>query len=514
MRVLNQKIHTGLFTVLYILWSLLVLVCTSNVTLNSLVIYKFIFLLAIYFAARCLSSPKTVFTILMFLGLVQAMVAIAQLSGIIKSNHSIFQITGLMGNPGQLGGFQAVSLVSSITLLVQMDFKPGRRSLVAVACLVILFSLIIADSRAGWVAAALGIAVLFSRQIVDFARRRKWMVAVLLAITAIFAIGLYYYRPSSADARLLIWRISASMAGDIPWVGFGYGGFVRHYMLYQARYFEHASSPLATVADNVSYPYNEFLQIAVEQGLVGLALFIAVIVTTIRATEDRRLTAPLVAFLFFSCFSYPLSKLELAFLLPLLFGCLHGMSDSHKRIRIPIGLVSFMLVIFASGIMIVQKSHYNETLAGVYRENGYCENLTRIHSYARNNIHDIETNSRYASALNELPELVTSESIASLLPNCENLCTIAEFHIRKKDYRSAETALQTAALMVPTRLKPHYLLWRLYRKTGNEESAEEVGKHVLSMHLKTENTYTLRVKQEIRESMKKTITTHSHETLY
>ena len=161
-----------------------------------------------------------------------------------------------------------------------------------------------------------------------------------------------------------------------------------------------------------------------------------------------------------------------------------------------------MLVIFASGIMIVQKSHYNETLAGVYRENGYCENLTRIHSYARNNIHDIETNSRYASALNEFPELVTSESIASLLPNCENLCTIAEFHIRKKDYRSAETALQTAALMVPTRLKPHYLLWRVYRETGNKESAEEVGKHILSMHLKTENTYTLRVKREIRELMK------------
>lgn len=51
-------------------------------------------------------------------GVVQAIYAIGQQAGYIASNHHLFPITGLMGNPGQMGGFQAVAFLSAALLAV------------------------------------------------------------------------------------------------------------------------------------------------------------------------------------------------------------------------------------------------------------------------------------------------------------------------------------------------------------------------------------------------------------
>lgn len=49
--------------------------------------------------------------------------------------------------------------------------------------------------------------------------------------------------------------------------------FQAKYMDYQAKYFErNPNSEFINLADNVKYPFNEFIKIAVEFGLVGLIL--------------------------------------------------------------------------------------------------------------------------------------------------------------------------------------------------------------------------------------------------
>ncbi|MCD8187010.1 MAG: O-antigen ligase family protein, partial [Rikenellaceae bacterium] len=66
----------------------------------------------------------------------------------------------------------------------------------------------------------------------------------------------------------------ALKAGPEPLMfGNGTGTFKSDYMPEQAAWFrEHPESPYAILADNSNHPFNEFLLIWIESGLIGLLL--------------------------------------------------------------------------------------------------------------------------------------------------------------------------------------------------------------------------------------------------
>lgn len=179
-----------------------------------------------------------------------------------------------------------------------------------------------------------------------------YLIPVCVAVLAAFAVGLYFYRSGSADARQLIWRVSLDMIADRPLTGFGPGNFPRYYMLYQADWFRaHPDSEFAAVADNAVYPFNEYIKLAVETGI----------------------------------------------------------------------------------------------------------------------------------------------------PDCETWCDLGQASEAAGEPGHAEEYYRTASFMIPTRLRPNYLLWKLYLDAGRNDDATRTARKILSMPLKVENTYTLRVKDEVRE---------------
>ena len=78
----------------------------------------------------------------------------------------------------------------------------------------------------------------------------------------------------SSMERIYRWIAAIHMIGEKPIVGFGPNGFVENYQNYTVFVFE------TWISDNIerSGVHNYFLMTAVEQGLVGLAIFIALIV--------------------------------------------------------------------------------------------------------------------------------------------------------------------------------------------------------------------------------------------
>lgn len=87
--------------------------------------------------------------------------------------------------------------------------------------------------------------------------------------------------------------------------------FEKEYMFYQADYFRnHPQFAFLDVADNVTYPYNELLHIAVETGMCGLVLFLLV-VSPFVFSDERTLKAALAAWLIFAMFSYPVNVVPL-----------------------------------------------------------------------------------------------------------------------------------------------------------------------------------------------------------
>lgn len=92
---------------------------------------KWLVLVFIYVLVRSTARKGWVLWMVVSAGVVQAIYAIGQQAGYIASNHHLFPITGLTGNPGQMGGFQAVAFLSAALLAV----KTANRRVIPYLCL-------------------------------------------------------------------------------------------------------------------------------------------------------------------------------------------------------------------------------------------------------------------------------------------------------------------------------------------------------------------------------------------
>lgn len=156
-------------------------------------------------------------------------------------------------------------------------------------CGSLLFGILLfyADSRAAWVSSVAGIGMLFYIRYrhtfrILFRKHRAFSIGILLLFLYVGALFLYRHKPDSAQGHLQIHRITCDMLKARPWSGFGTGGFTRHYMDYQAAYFEtHPDQPGIRLADETIFAFNEYLKLFSEQGLIrglaiiGIFLFIA-----------------------------------------------------------------------------------------------------------------------------------------------------------------------------------------------------------------------------------------------
>lgn len=488
-----------LFIGMYLLWCGFNLLLPDRESIADTTLWKWAFLAAVYLIARLSPRKAWILWLLTAAGIVQTVYAIGQQTGYIASNHSLFPITGFMGNPGQMGGFQAVAFIAGMLLLQKTANRKLRLFVLIPALALISYSLWLSDSRASWIAAGLGLLVLYWSEIRTRLTIRKWLYIPLLIATVTTVILLFNYRSDSANARLLIWRVSADMIADKPLMGHGTGGFNQQYMLYQARYFEHnPDSRFLMVADNAAYPYNEFLHVAIEQGLISLILLLAVLITAFQTTPDKRSFAPLAGLLAFSLFSYPSYKPELLVLFPLLLGYV-GQPLFSKQPRWRYGVLTAaliaILVILFTALHFQQKTNENKRLLMLQYDDQTAKFMsTNFDRHCLN----LRYNTLYLHWMLKYPEMMDAKKLQRIFPTCENWCDIGDYYADQGRYDQAEAYYRTASQMIPTRILPNYQLWKLYLTQGWTEQAKQTAEHILFQPLKVENTFTLRVKGEVR----------------
>jgi tetratricopeptide (TPR) repeat protein len=123
----------------------------------------------------------------------------------------------------------------------------------------------------------------------------------------------------SVSFRLAVWRNAATMVRERPWRGWGLGNFKIFYPQFRrAAVAETMTGETRMVRDL----HNDWLQTAVETGLVGLALLLAMVATLARTMLAQRrhlrnshgawlVAAPvagMAAFAVVACFSFPLER--------------------------------------------------------------------------------------------------------------------------------------------------------------------------------------------------------------
>jgi O-antigen polymerase len=483
--------------------------------------------------------------IIQFSGLFQIFFGYFQLIKLVHVYNNYFKITGTFTNPSPYSYYVAIIFIHSFGVLL-LFYKKNKniflKKLTFVLSLSICISALIilpfTQSRTSWIMAITGIIIIIyfrfnlKKYLLNLYKNwiYKCIVFISLAIITIFLTNiLYKFKPQSADGRLLIWKVSIQIAKDNPLFGVGYNQFSNSYNIYLANWFLlHPKAEYEKkLADSINYTYNELYQILIENGLIGLFLFILLLITVqiyiIRIYRYKKDIGVLI-FSLWSCilvcsmFSYPFRIISFNLIFILLLAIISNESDSDF---IQINVFNFKkIVMLFICISYLLTSSFEE----VNRFKGYnlwysIQNNTKINNeiffdkmyayaypYLKQNG---EFLCDYANFLECRGKIFESLKMLILAKRyCANsylYYTFGNVYNDLNDFKNAEKSYITSINMTPKKLTHRVSLLRLYEKYGYIQKAKEMANEILSTETKEKTFYIRMYKSEAQRVIKKYI---------
>jgi tetratricopeptide (TPR) repeat protein len=527
---------------------------TKLTILTLLVVLYFSFRLVINTCNRKENIQQIFCLFIIFTGLVEAIWGLRQLYGFLPSQHSLFKLTGSFFNPGPYAGYLAMIFPLSLHFALRpfilhpspYTFHPLPFTLhlvPAITCIAILLVLPAAMSRASWIAFIAGSAVVIYKKYPLFFRglrvkpamtkrlkRAMGIIAVLFLLSAF--TGMYFLKKDSADGRMLTWKVSLQLITKHPF-GVGLGNFPGAYGEEQAAYFASgkASETEEYVAGNPEYGFNEYLQIAVESGIIAFLLFAGIIVLSVRnkiKAKDWGTLGALAALLVFAGFSYPFSVLPFPIVLTFLLAVGQWNADEADnrgflnkyppkgKIRVnppnPCYLRSIVLALCCLLITISclyrqypvyqsYKQWKNNQIyyhAGLYKD--ISENYISLYPYLNDQIRFLF---EYAQSLSKSGQPEKSNAVLrrAMQISCDPMLynIMGKNYQALKQYEEAEIVFLKATQLVPSRLYPWYLLTKLYDEMGLKEKVRETADIVLTKEPKVQSPAIREMREEARK---------------
>ena len=168
-----------------------------------------------------------------------------------------------------------------------------NRKLLIIFLISASLSLVLLKCRTAWVGLIAGSIVYAA----DHFKIRNYFqkfrsVTKLLYIIALVLLGfviayvIYEIKKTSADSRISIWKACIEMIEHKPIAGVGYGLFERNYNIQQIDKLREQSfnADVPASSNYIKMAYNEFLQHAIEGGLIGCCLIVALFLSLLRVT--------------------------------------------------------------------------------------------------------------------------------------------------------------------------------------------------------------------------------------
>lgn len=203
------------------------------------------------------------------------------------------RIWSTFGNATYFATFLAVGIPFTWTKLIQTE-RRGIQIIFGAISGILFFSLLLTLTRAAWVS-LFGAAVVFAYVLNKFGmKKRKFtrFLTILLLYLCIFSVTSVSVKLREGSSnlspvikrvrsftnksdlgirgRLAMWRIASKMVKDRPLLGSGLDSF---YLLFPSYRDLRCSRTLGNNI-NAAYTHDEFIQIAVSAGLIGLGIYI------------------------------------------------------------------------------------------------------------------------------------------------------------------------------------------------------------------------------------------------
>lgn len=484
---------------------------------TNIFLLKFLSVCLIYISIRMMTDKqqRTGSLSIAIIGTLEAVLVILQNYGWVESEHLLFNCTGSFFNPGLAGGFLACSFCISVYLLIttRICFK---KICLFISSVLQINALVLTHSRAGWIAAVIGLCYLLWHTESIVLQRSKALIkkslivqCIIIGIAIIAAISAYQYKKASADGRLFIWGICLDMSKDKLITGHGTGMFREKFPNYQAAFFmQNPDSNNVDYAGNPLYPFNEYLSVLVAQGLIGAAFLILMVISLFFHSSSkgvRQQRAFLLTWGIFACFSYPMAHYRLMILLPFLIALL---PITGRTLRSHLGMWTKIVIL---GVII---SGMYVGISGILTysklEKAYNKH-ERISQELYNDIkYDLTLlNHYYNSIANKLPaceEFYLLKEYVELYPSSYGLCELGRRYKSRKLFSQAKECFIFAYHINPSLIVPQYELFLLYREEKNMNQMVAIGERILHQPVKQENTISIKIKTEIRKVLRDHLT--------
>lgn len=374
--------------------------------------------------------------------------------------------------------------------------------------------IIVSNSRSGIL--SLIVILLFFTQQESAWYKRVWIkyrwVIIILGFS--FLIMLYLWKKDSANERFLIWHCSLEMIKERPILGHGPHAFQAEYMLYQAKYLdEYKSHKYVFLANNVKQPFNEFIKIIVEYGLLGGFVTVALCYYLFKLyLLNPKINQPyfgsLIGIGVFSCFSYPLIYPSIKFLvffnivMILRYNRKYDFSLKLSRFMAYIctvcSLIYFSYVVYWKRIAY---KWYNITLYSVsyspkvmlpYYQKYYTE-LSSQWIFLYNYGELLAMSGFYGESIALQKECMKRYN------NMDIQLNMANNYIQLGEFSKAEECLILASNMCPSRFVPLFELFKLYQKTNKKVEATEYANLILNKDVKIPSPLITEIKSSVEK---------------
>jgi tetratricopeptide (TPR) repeat protein len=525
----------------------------------------FALLLVLYWLMRCLLTshpPVAVLlkVVLITTALVECLMGLHQLYGLSPSNHALFRITGSFFNPGPFSGYvgmivplalyevllfsdKEVRLRTQIKRIITKGKRLNSCALIGkwlvnllrwllpyiggcLSVLTVMAALMVlpaAMSRAAWVGVVAGSLVVFLNyppvrlkvvSMLDMRRKRLGFTLLVSILVVGAVIGIYHLRPASVDGRMLLWKHGVKAMLDHP-LGVGLGKVGAAIGEAQAEFYSanNVDQALIDRSDVPFYAFNEYIQIGVESGVLGLVLFLALMVVVLmRAYKNKQygVMGALVSLSVFAFFSYPFSVLPFIIVLVTLLalGQVRQADETvHQASKVvpvnPVAVISkqqllrsLPVSLVCMGVIVACLINRYPTLqawrdwkedkmlinAGLFED--AAESMKPLYPYLNDQpefLFDYARSLSKAGRFEESNQVLERCMAFSGDPMLYNVYgkNLASLH----RYEDAISTYEQAYNRVPNRLYPLYLLARLYVELGDtlgaRQTAEKLYNHTV-----------------------------------
>ncbi len=507
----HSSIYLAWTDIVVCLWYVYVLVCAwaglaypcFNMVASATYMLALYLVLRLLFSLSWLRSDYIVMGIVVY-ALFELLYGIMQLAEG-SSNHYLYPMTGTFLNPGPYSASLAMGLVVLCQYKEEIQknyyIYKGIRLQHILTAGIMAFVIILPST---WSRAAL-LAVAGCLCIVYWKKLKRWKWCLLGICFAAIAV-LYYLKSGSANGRLAVNYIAAQCVTDYPLVGNGIGSFFHCYAEKTAE-LAHAGLPFdARTLDVLDYAFNDFMLVAVEQGVIGLmfALLLAGLTLCLLWRKSRSLSLGLLSLLIFSLFSYPFELLPYQVIAVVLIAY---SANADKNCKLYINIYVVMAVALLLAYLPWRQLQARREAEREYKMMAGMTDKFFIDDYYelmpmlddnRNFLFDFAKALRGARRYNDSNAMLRK---GTLISNDPMFYVLQGNNYRDMGYLLlAEKSYQKAFSVMPNRLYPLYQLMLLYEQMGDNEKTMCMAWRIRTFKEKVESPATREMKRIAREN--------------